>query len=563
MRDVIRATVWVLLAILPGIAIAGSVVDTAHNLSVTGPGAITAASEEQICEFCHAPHSSTNTLPLWNRSLSSASYTPYSSSTIVAAPGQPTGDSVLCLSCHDGTIALGNVASQPSPISMSGGVTTMPNGDGLIGTDLSHDHPISFDFTATLASQNGELATPGSLPPSIKLDANGQLQCTSCHDAHSNDFGAFLVMPNVGSLLCTECHLKTGWTQSSHSQSGATWNNIGQDPWPHSTLTTVSENACGSCHQPHLEVGGPRLLNEVAEEGNCLACHNGNVAGGNIDLLVNRISAHRVQDTTLVHDPVEAAIVDTRHVECADCHNSHATDSTRSPGDTPANVRGVNLAGAEVTAATNTYEICLRCHGDSPNQPPARTPRQIDQSNIRLKIQPGNPSFHPIGSPGQSSNVPSLISPLTEQSVIGCGDCHNSNSAGTVTGGSGPEGPHGSIYDPILSRNYETADNTQESAANYALCYSCHSRTSILNDQSFGDHDRHIRGEDTPCNACHDPHGISNIQGNATNNSHLINFDTSIVFPNNNGDLRFVDGGNQTGSCDLDCHGQDHDNENY
>ena len=57
-----------------------------------------------------------------------------------------------------------------------------------------------------------------------------------------------------------------------------TWSGTPPDPWPNSTLTTVSENACGNCHQPHLAAGGPRLLNYAVEEDNCLACHNGNVA---------------------------------------------------------------------------------------------------------------------------------------------------------------------------------------------------------------------------------------------------------------------------------------------
>ncbi len=215
-----------------------------------------------------------------------------------------------------------------------------------------------------------------------------------------------------------------------------------------------------------------------------------------------------------------------------------------------------------MSEAIGTYEICLRCHGDSPNQPPARTPRQLDQSNIRLKIQQNNPSFHPVAGPGRNTNVPSLISPLTEQSVIGCTSCHNSNQAASA-GGNGPEGPHGSAFAPLLVRNYVTLDNTPESAGNYALCYDCHSRNNILNDQSFGYHDKHIRDEDTPCNACHDPHGISSTQGIATNNSNLINFDTSIVFPNNNGLRRFVDAGQNSGSCDLLCHGEDHDNFDY
>ena len=276
----------------------------------------------------------------------------------------------------------------------------------------------------------------------------------------------------------------------------------------------------------------------------------------------DQFSAHPVDATTLVHDPAEPAVIRDRHVECADCHDPHATQSSRSNGDVPFNVRGVNLSGIETAQATRNYEICLRCHGDSPNQVPSATPRQHDQENMRLKIQPDNPSFHPIAAPGRSDDVPSLIFPLTEQAVIGCGDCHNSSAAVSV-GGDGPEGPHGSAFEPLLVRNYSRLDNTPESAAAYALCYSCHSRDSILNDESFAEHDKHVRGESTPCNACHDAHGISSTQGNATNNSHLINFDTSIVFPNSNSLLQFVDNGNRAGSCDLMCHGEEHNNFEY
>jgi len=555
--------IWIFLVLaLPAAAAAQSIEQTKHNLSASGPGSIVAATDNKICEFCHTPHASSPVSALWNRRDTAASYIPYTSSTAIAQPGQPTGNSLLCLSCHDGTIALGELLSRGTPIAMSGGVTVMPPGEGLTGTDLRFDHPISFRYTSTLASQNGELAAPGSFDPRLKLDGNGELQCTTCHDAHDNTYGAFLVKPNIGSQLCTECHQQTGWFQTSHSLSVATWNGQQGNPWPDTDYSNVADNACQNCHTPHAITGGPRLLCHQNEEDNCSPCHNGNVAGKNVMAASNQFSSHRVQDTTLVHDPVEPAIIDVRHVECADCHDPHATQSARVSGDTPANVRGVNLAGVEVNPAVATFQICLRCHGDSPNQPPARTPRQHDQANMRLKIQPNNPSFHPIAGPGQNPNVPSLISPLTEQSIIGCTDCHNSNSAASA-GGAGPEGPHGSSFDPILVRNYSTLDNGPESAGNYALCYQCHSRDSILKDDSFKKHDKHIRDEETPCNACHDPHGISATQGNAANNSHLINFDTSIVFPNDNGSLRFVDTGLNSGSCDLLCHGKDHDNTDY
>ena len=113
-----------------------ALVNTKHNLSVSGPGTVKATGETQICIFCHAPHNSSPTPPLWNRRSPGSTYTPYTSSTQRAAVGQPTGASLMCLSCHDGTIALGDVLTRAAPISMSGGVTTMPAGASRLGTDL-------------------------------------------------------------------------------------------------------------------------------------------------------------------------------------------------------------------------------------------------------------------------------------------------------------------------------------------------------------------------------------------------------------------------------------------
>jgi hypothetical protein len=145
-----------------------------HNLSVSGPGTVKASSESQICVFCHAPHNSAPSAPLWNRRNPGTTYIPYTSSTAKAAAGQPTGASLLCLSCHDGTIALGDVLSRSTAISMAGGATTMPAGSASrLGTDLSGDHPVSIAYTAALAAANGELAAPGALTGRVRLDAGG------------------------------------------------------------------------------------------------------------------------------------------------------------------------------------------------------------------------------------------------------------------------------------------------------------------------------------------------------------------------------------------------------
>ena len=551
----------VLLLALPVFA---GLATSKHNLSVSGPGTVKAASETQNCLFCHAPHNASPIAPLWNRSNPGTSYTPYTSSTSIARPGQPTGASLQCLSCHDGTIALGDVLSRGTRIGMAGGVTTMPAGNSKLGSDLSDDHPISFAYTATLAATRGELANPATLTGKVKLDAAGQLQCTSCHDPHDDSNGKFLVVPNQASALCQTCHVKNYWNSSDHKLSGKTWNGAGTNPWPHTTGTTVAANACESCHRPHTAGGKKWLLNNAAEESNCYSCHNGNVAAKNVQAeFIGKSSIHPVAASTGVHDPAEPAVVQARHVECADCHNPHATKSSAGllPGSL-AGVRGVNSGGTEVKPATAEYQICFRCHADSPNMPAPRTTRQIVQTNARLEFATTNPSHHAVVGPGKNPNVPSLIAPWTTASTVKCGDCHNNNS-GPGAGGVGPKGPHGSNFPALLERQYLKADRTPESAANYALCYKCHSRTSILSDNTFKEHSKHISGERTPCNACHDPHGISSTQGNATNNSKLINFDTTINKPSSSGQLKFVSNGTNRGSCYLTCHGKNHNPLSY
>jgi len=102
-----------------------------------------------------------------------------------------------------------------------------------------------------------------------------------------------------------------------------------------------------------------------------------------------------------------------------------------------------------------------------------------------------------------------------------------------------------------------------ESAAAYALCYKCHDRTSILGDVSFREHSKHVTGANSPCSLCHDPHGVSSTQGNATNNSNLINFDRRFVTPSSSGILRFDDLGARRGRCYMTCHGKNHNPISY
>ena len=538
-----------------------TIVNTKHNLSATGPGTVKATTESEICIFCHTPHNASPRAPLWNKNVFGGTYTLYNSSTLNAVPGQPDGNSILCLSCHDGTIALGSVLSRPAAISMTGAMPTSRN----LTTDLSNDHPVSFLYNAALATADGQLKAPPLT--TVKLDHNSKLQCTSCHDSHSAANPSFLRASQLNSALCFLCHNRNYWVESTHSTSTKTWNAAGTNPWAHviTPLSTVSQNACANCHDQHNAVGKLRLLKSAAEENNCLDCHNGNVAAKNIQAQFAKINKHNVAGYLGIHDPVEATSVTTKHVECQDCHNPHASNAATAAAPFVngfnRGVSGINQSGTAVAVATNTYEICYKCHAGN-SLTPANFPRVLVQNNVRLEFATNNPSFHPVvGARNNPDVVPNLLPPNTATTVLYCTSCHASDGTGS------PAGPHGSTFPHILKLQFNTISyangiNVPESAQNYALCYSCHNRTNILaGTNSFVKHPKHTAK--VSCNVCHDPHGISSTQGTSVNHSNLINFRTDIITPDRNGILKYVDTGLRTGECYLTCHGRDHSPRTY
>lgn len=563
-KNLLTLTAWVAI----GLAIAAAraeaqragIANTKHNLAASGPGAGRAAAGGQgrVCVFCHSPHSRGRMVPLWNRETSRTVYKIYESSTLDARPGQPTGASKLCLSCHDGTIALSAVLPRPGETRLGAG-DYLPSGLTNLGTDLSDDHPISFAYTAQLASADAQLVSPMALPPEIKLERGGMLQCTACHTAHDDRHGKFLARSNRRGDLCLSCHRMSGWNRSAHRSSAANVVPAGRRRFP-----TVAENACGSCHQVHAAGGHERLLIHEREEENCLACHDGRTARKNLLAELDKPSAHDPRRHQGRHDPREEFPGRNAHVVCSDCHNPHAVEPQPRVtgyiriGATLSGAPGRSAAGILVRPAQFEYQVCFRCHAASPVRTSGRILRQSQTNDYGLKFSTSNPSFHPIVTASRAQDTISLDPTLSRGTLLRCTDCHN-NDAGPRAGGTGPDGPHGSIHPQLLEKRYSVTDYTRESATEYALCYKCHRRSSILADESFSEHRRHVVNGDTPCSACHDPHGVSGSLGGPSDHTHLINFDTAIVFPERaTGKIEFRDLGRYRGSCTLSCHGVNH-----
>lgn len=569
----------------------GSIVGTKHNLSASGPGDVRALTEDKICVFCHTPHNATPFTPLWNKDIEGGNYTLYTSSTLSVTPGHPSGPTRLCLSCHDGTIALGEIVNPPSGtppiIAMTAGNERLSSGmSSYLGTDISNDHPVSFSYYEALP--NPELAD--TLPPILHTYGGGNVHCTTCHDPHDDTFGKFLVMSNAYSALCITCHdNKTGWSGSAHATSSALWVIPGEEP-----SKTVAEYGCESCHTPHSAGGPKRLLHFLEEEKNCYPCHNGTVAAKNIEAQFTKISRHPVAATTIdvtgyFHDPADdndKVLFLQGHVECVDCHNPHAANTMEAEppaaSGSLAGVKGIKsgFIPEEINPLTNQYELCFKCHGYS-GTTPSVIDRWIDQKNTMLEFNTINPSYHPVTAMGKNSDVPSLPSAdeplLNVSSIIYCVDCHDSDESSAI-GNNGPRGPHGSIYKPILRQRYGdgvafSAESLIESEATYALCYRCHDRSKLFlnNSGSFraddisnfppdsdGNlHTWHVSDKNIPCYLCHDPHGVQS-DGNG-DHTHLINFATSVSALGGNITPIFSDRGSRAGSCTLVCHGRTHD----
>jgi predicted CXXCH cytochrome family protein len=376
-----------------------------------------------------------------------------------------SGDSSLCLSCHDGTVAPGQTVAY-GKIPMSGGWKT---GDNL-GTNLQGSHPFSLpqkiqdspDLVASLASSGTTTDVTGS----VKL-IKGNIECTSCHNPHVQNIDKtslnFLVMDSSKGQMCLACHAPdartvsnqnnylAGWTSSIHATVNNAVINQGQNYYV-GGYGTVAQNACVSCHAPHNAPLNAQLIRSqipppqnAAEEDSCRNCHSGgpNVSAPNVFAEFGLTSqsgtppagngikvGHPFPSQTNPHDAAESVLLNNdRHSTCADCHNPHAANQVTIFPNSPAirvsqtGVVGIALDGQTVLApAVNQYENCLRCHGSSTGKAanaiygylPSRVAAAGDPLNVIFEFSPAATSRHPVMFPRNSPYPqPSLLSTMT------------------------------------------------------------------------------------------------------------------------------------------------------
>jgi len=245
----------VLVSLWPNLCAAVLLTDPGnkHNMSSAAthgrPHALPTASggTDQICIFCHTPHSAAPESTLWSRpEPNTTSFPLYAQPLAIKGdvPGKldatapsrskytntdpavtyPNGASRMCLSCHDGVTAIG-ILRDNTTIAMVGGQDFVTN--YTVGADvhkpvidLSTSHPVSFVYTSTVLAD--VLAARGAntyqLPDTADaidtpLDSQFRMQCTTCHDPH-NDTRVAVGYPfwrqtsgNPYSDVCNACHI--------------------------------------------------------------------------------------------------------------------------------------------------------------------------------------------------------------------------------------------------------------------------------------------------------------------------------------------------------------------
>jgi predicted CXXCH cytochrome family protein len=214
--------------------------------------AIPADTQQRVCIFCHAPHHSYRLspanggpgagvgsgpqapdafdyLPLWNHELTGnfASYTMYQNgpgapqvgpkaSQAVQTGMTPGSTSLLCLSCHDGSLAVNSYGNPSQPL------TSQSNGGGTIGAQymigkdnyLGNHHPIGFNYAAVSAVdteiRDAGVATMGGAGTVADHLYNSNMECGTCHSVHNtgNTGETLLWRSDAASRLCLTCHIK-------------------------------------------------------------------------------------------------------------------------------------------------------------------------------------------------------------------------------------------------------------------------------------------------------------------------------------------------------------------
>jgi Zn-finger protein len=203
-------------------------------------------TQGRVCAYCHTPHHalSDNTtegyadyLPLWSHKITSqTNFKAYFTPTVGVDTNRAlAGVTILCMSCHDGVVAVDEHYNNPgNSVKLAddgfGGtaVGLANNADAPGAANFGNDHPIGFSYDEALLKHPGDLRAKTTVwagsgaNTHVRTIGDGLtggdfFTCASCHDVHNKDNVANSVNANVNyflyadqkdSAFCVTCHVK-------------------------------------------------------------------------------------------------------------------------------------------------------------------------------------------------------------------------------------------------------------------------------------------------------------------------------------------------------------------
>jgi len=201
-----------------------------------------------MCTFCHTPHHAQSTTLLWNHTLSANEFT-WDVPSTTAGTDFPSfqgdtykGATAKCLSCHDGSVAIGDVAwFDEGPAQLNPKKHSEPDDAARIATpdgSMAGNHPVAMPFPYQGQGSTYNNVTTGSSiiladwvadPEALGVrlfhdDGTGNItagavagksgiECSSCHDPHNKQTVDDLFLRgnltgNDSDYLCLKCHDK-------------------------------------------------------------------------------------------------------------------------------------------------------------------------------------------------------------------------------------------------------------------------------------------------------------------------------------------------------------------
>ena len=399
----VAAMVALLFGLLSNSALAtrvSKIAETKHNLSTSGQhreadnalyaNAVKSTTESEICAFCHTPHNpDAGNTPLWNKTLAAKTYVPYTSNSLDAqitqtSSRQPLGSSKLCLSCHDGAMALGSVrvlrgisySAEAEVISVNNSTATkMPTGQipsqtpggaagaatgvttgytrnlgGTTNLDLTNDHPISITYDSTLAARDGEMRTPDGnqqwgtvfgrrgvvngtkYRPTLPLEPTGdssagQVQCTTCHDPHIKETD-----------LTAEHNIK--FLRGNRFQKAQ----------PTNAYSSTNDIICLACHDKGMQGDGNTWAYSVHAN--------------------NQVATQTYRSGTGSSGETREfpANIPVWKAACLNCHDTHTVTGSRRllrEGTDATPGSALSAGGFKAGGSSALEETCYQCHRDA------------------------------------------------------------------------------------------------------------------------------------------------------------------------------------------------------